>query len=67
VGGRTICPGDDEGDAGPLAFEQVARVLAYGRTLRVGGIRCTSAVTGLTCRNRSGHGFFLSRERWRKF
>lgn len=67
VGGRTICPGDDEGDAGPLAYEQVARVLAYGRTLRVGGIRCTSAITGLTCRNRGGHGFFLSRERWRKF
>jgi hypothetical protein len=31
------------------------------------GIRCASATTGLTCRNTSGHGFFLSRERPRAF
>jgi len=43
----------------------VARVLDYGTTWSGGGVRCTSAATGLTCRNRSGHGFFLSRERWR--
>jgi hypothetical protein len=57
------------GDPGPLLpqIEARARVLAYGRTIRFGGIRCSSATTGLTCRNRSGHGFFLSRERWRAF
>ena len=65
--GRSICPGEDEGDAGVLAFESVAQVLAYGATWSGDGVRCTSAVTGLTCRNQSGHGFFLSRESWRAF
>jgi len=55
------------GDPGALTGETVARVLAYGQTRSGGGIRCTSAATGLTCRNTSGHGFFLSRERWRAF
>jgi hypothetical protein len=57
------------GDPGPLLpqIEAKARVLAYGRTTRIGQITCSSAVTGLTCRNRSAHGFFLSRERWRVF
>jgi hypothetical protein len=67
IGGRSICPGEDEGDAGPLAYEATARVLAYGKTWSGGGLRCSSATTGLTCRNKSGHGFFLSRERWRAF
>jgi hypothetical protein len=55
------------GDAGPFIGESSARVLAYGKTWSGGGVRCMSAVTGLTCRNRSGHGFFLSRESWRTF
>jgi hypothetical protein len=42
-------------------------VLAYGRAWSRFGISCHSRVTGLTCRNRSGHGFFLSRERRRIF
>ena len=64
----SICPGEPEGDAGPLAVEPLARVLAYGQTWRGrNGLRCVSAETGLTCRNRDGHGFFLSRERWRAF
>ena len=67
IGGRSICPGEDEGDAGPLAYDAVARVLAYGKTWSGGGLRCASATTGLTCRNKSGHGFFLSRENWRQF
>jgi hypothetical protein len=33
----------------------------------MGGFRCTSAAVGLTCKNASAHGFFLSRERWRIF
>ena len=65
--GRTICPGEPEGDAGVLVYESVARVLVYGTSWSGGGIGCTSAVAGLTCRNRSGHGFFLSRARWRAF
>jgi len=57
------------GDPGPLLpqIDAKAKVLAYGKAVRIGQIMCSSAVTGLTCRNRSGHGFFLSRERWRMF
>jgi len=65
--GRTICPGEPEGDAGVLAYEDVARVLGYGKTWSGGGLSCASAITGLTCRNKSGHGFFLSRAHWRAF
>jgi hypothetical protein len=44
------------------------RVLAYGRSVRLGPFRCTSRNTGLTCHSRpSGHGFALSRERQRVF
>jgi hypothetical protein len=55
------------GDPGPFLVEAKARVLAYGHSWSAGGITCTSATTGITCRNRAGHGFFLSRERWRVF
>jgi hypothetical protein len=55
------------GDPGAFVGEEAARVLAYGRSWSGGGLRCTSAMAGLTCRNRDGHGFFLSRERWRAF
>ncbi|HWL33262.1 MAG TPA: DUF6636 domain-containing protein [Gaiellaceae bacterium] len=65
--GRSICPGEDGGDSGPYAPYSVSRVLGYGKTWSGGGISCTSAVAGLTCRNKSGHGFFLSRARWRSF
>jgi hypothetical protein len=41
--------------------------LRYGRTWRWPGFTCTSRRAGLTCRNRSGHGFFLSRSRQRLF
>jgi hypothetical protein len=41
--------------------------LAYGKSFSWHGIRCVSAATGLTCRNRSGHGFVLSRQRQRTF
>ena len=40
-----------------------APVLAYGRTKRVGPFTCTSRRTGLSCDNRNGHGFTVSRER----
>lgn len=44
------------------------RILWYGRTQRLGRrIACTSRTAGLTCRNREGHGFFLSRDRVRLF
>jgi hypothetical protein len=40
-----------------------AQVLAYGKTKRVGPFTCTSRRTGLSCHNRNGHGFTVSRER----
>ncbi len=44
------------------------RILGYGKSMRIGRrITCTSRRTGLTCRNRDGHGFLLSRERVRLF
>jgi Family of unknown function (DUF6636) len=57
------------GDPGPLLpqIEAKASVLAYGSSTHFGAITCTSATTGVTCRNRDGHGFFLSRASWRRF
>jgi hypothetical protein len=43
------------------------RVLAYGRSLKLGPFKCTSRRTGLTCRNGHSHGFALSRARQRLF
>lgn len=42
-------------------------VLRYGRSLARYGMRCRSQRRGLTCSNRGGHGFFLSRELQRTF
>jgi hypothetical protein len=39
--------------------------LAYGKSFRHGVFTCQSRVTGVTCRNRNGHGLFLSRQAWR--
>ena len=59
--GHAMCAGD-------TAFVPTMRALAYGKSWRAPtGITCTSRTEGLTCRNRLGHGFFLSRERWRVF
>jgi hypothetical protein len=44
-----------------------AKVIAYGRTWRGGPFTCSSKVAGLRCSNRTGHGFFLSRQRWSQF
>jgi hypothetical protein len=44
-------------------YDAKARVFPYGTTWRGGAFSCSSKTTGLRCTNRSGHGFFLSRER----
>lgn len=41
--------------------------LSYGATWRGGAFTCTSRISGLTCTNRRGHGFFLSRQSYRLF
>jgi hypothetical protein len=55
------------GDPGAMVGAPTAPVLGYGKTWSGGGISCRSTFAGLTCRNRSGHGFFLSRVRYRIF
>jgi hypothetical protein len=55
------------GDPGPLVFEDRARELPDGARWRRGGFRCRSRPAGLTCTNNGGHGFFLSRDSWRRF
>lgn len=60
------------GRAGPGCISDTMRdpryrVLAYGKTWSQGGFACVSREEGLTCRNRDGHGWFLSRERSRIF
>ena len=53
--------------AGDTVYDPRAPVLAYGSTWSLAGLSCASRATGLTCRNRDGHGFFLSRASWRVF
>jgi len=55
------------GDPGPFLLVDKAPVLGYGSSWRGRGVTCTSRRTGLTCRNRSGHGFFMSRVRSYRF
>jgi len=61
--GRIVCAGDTvlspPGDP--------YRVLAYGKSIKVGVITCTSRTSGLTCRNTRGGGFALSRQSYRLF
>ncbi|MGI0483768.1 DUF6636 domain-containing protein, partial [Geminocystis sp. CENA526] len=42
-------------------------ILSYGKKWQKSGIECLSQKTGLTCKNSTGNGFFLSRERWKVF
>jgi hypothetical protein len=62
--GRPIwtCHGDTA-----LAPRGSRRALAYGSRWHWGPFTCASRVTGLTCTNRRGHGFFLSRQSYRVF
>jgi hypothetical protein len=41
--------------------------LPYGRAWHAGAFTCSTAVSGVTCRSRAGHGFFVSRRRYRLF
>jgi hypothetical protein len=55
------------GDAGPFADPAHAVYLHYGKTWSAPGLTCTEAASGLTCKNRDGHGFFMSLHSWRTF
>ena len=51
--------------AGDTVADPKAPVLPYGATWRRGPFTCLSSRIGLSCANRAGHGFFLSKESWR--
>jgi hypothetical protein len=53
--------------AGDTVLSPSARVVRYGTTWRSGPFTCKSNTSGLRCRNRSGHGFFLSRRHSYRF
>ena len=55
--GAPTCAGDTVNDP---SF----RVLPYGRTWSRGSFTCLSSRVGVSCANRAGYGFFLSRESW---
>jgi hypothetical protein len=63
--GRGLCASDT---VLPSPGQKV-RVLGYGKRISFGrgALVCVSRKAGLTCRNRRGHGFFLSRQRIRLF
>ena len=56
---KILCAGDTALSQGPI--------LAYGATIRIAAFSCSSRWAGLRCTNGAGHGFFLSRRRWRRF
>lgn len=58
--GSPICASDTVRDP-------QAPVLPYGRSIGMAGLTCSSAETGMTCVNASGHGFTLSRRSQRVF
>lgn len=55
------------GDAGPFGDPGHTVYLHYGQSWKGSGIVCSETTRGLTCRNRDGHGFFLSLRSWRTF
>lgn len=58
--GSFVCHGD-------TARDPRSRTLAYGRTIKVGPMRCTSRTDGVRCANALGHGFLVSRQAYRLF
>jgi Family of unknown function (DUF6636) len=66
LGRRHVSVGSCRGDIGPLCTNTSDRcsTLAYGRSVDVGPIRCSSAPNGVTCRYRTAPrvGFRIARE-----
>jgi hypothetical protein len=56
----TVCAGD-------TAVDRRAKAIPYGHRWLRGGFTCLSRKVGLRCRNRSGHGFFLSKRHSYRF
>lgn len=52
-----VCVGD-------TGYNPLSPILRYGHRWKHRGFTCHSKRKGLTCSNRAGHGFFLSRKHW---
>jgi hypothetical protein len=52
--GMQICAGDSVADPD-------GATLAYGDSIDLGGFRCMSETTGMTCTNPAGHGFTVAK------
>jgi hypothetical protein len=67
LGTTRVSIGQCRSDVGPLCYtgNDPCRVLAYGKAITVGTVRCSSAAIGLTCRRTTGArpGFRVARER----
>src|ERR1700751_6099274 len=55
------------GCVGDTARDPKAKALPYGKTIRAGGMRCTSRTDGVRCANGRGHGFLIGRAKYRLF
>ena len=68
LGNRKVSVGSCRGDIGPLCVytSDKCSTLAYGRSVKIGPIRCTSATAGVTCRYITSPraGFKIARERY---
>lgn len=64
--GKKVSLGGCRGDVGPRCYAGSGHctVLAYGRGVTVGSIRCDSSTSGITCRRTKGSrpGFRVARE-----
>jgi hypothetical protein len=63
LGSRRVVLGACRGDVGPRCFHDCT-TLRYGRSVKIGPIRCRSAANGVTCRYVRGTlaGFRIARE-----
>lgn len=59
--GEVLCAGDT------IFGTPNTQVLPYGYSLSHVGVTCQSEMTGLTCLNAGGHGFFVSKARQQLF
>jgi hypothetical protein len=68
LSGRRVSVGSCRGDIGPLCVYTSDRcsTLAYGRSVDIGPIRCTSTQAGVTCRYKTAPrvGFLIAREHY---
>jgi hypothetical protein len=66
LSGQKVFAGSCRGDVGPLCYAGSGHctVLAYGTSVTVGTVRCSSATAGVTCRSTVSphHGFRIARQ-----